>query len=140
MVLLLSWFILLPAAAQVQRVYDVNPMSKTQSPYTDVYDYDYVDEQPQFPGGERALANFINETREYPYEAYKNKIEGRVMCSFIVGADGNVGYISVVRSSANEQLNREAVRVISEMPRWKPGKIDGTAVPVRCYLPIAFRL
>lgn len=131
---------LLPAAAQVQRVYDLSPGAGSRQSYVDIYDYDYVDEQPRFPGGERALVKFINDTREYPYEAYKNNIEGRVLCSFIVDVDGSVSGITVVRSSSSELLNREAVRVISEMPRWTAGKIGGTAVPVKCYLPIAFRL
>lgn len=138
--LLATMTTLLPAAAQVQRVYNVSPGAGSRQSYVDIYDYDYVDEQPRFPGGERALVKFINDTREYPYEAYKNNIEGRVLCSFIVDVDGSVSGITVVRSSSSELLNREAVRVISEMPRWTAGKIGGTAVPVKCYLPIAFRL
>lgn len=140
LLLMISSLILFPAIeAQVKRVNSCNPMSKTQASYTEAYDYDYVDEQPQFPGGDCALVNFINQTREYPYEAYKNKIEGRVLCSFIINPDGSVSNISVVRG-VNELLNREAMRVISEMPKWHAGKMGGSTVPVRCYLPIAFRL
>ena len=86
------------------------------------------------------LFNFISETREYPYEAYEKKIEGRVFCTFIVNADGSVGGISIVRGSGNEQLNREALRVISMMPKWQAGKQAGKQVAVRCYLPITFHL
>lgn len=139
LLLVVSALILFPAMAQVKRVNNCNPMSKNQSSY-EVYDYDYVDVQPQFPGGECALINFINKTHEYPYEAYKRKIEGRVLCSFIVNPDGSVGHISVVRAAQSDLLNREAVRVISEMPKWKAGKMGNTNVPVRCFLPIAFRL
>lgn len=131
---------LLPASAQVRRTYNVSPASPSQQTYAEVYEYDYVDQQPQFPGGERALLNFINETREYPYEAYKNNIEGRVLCSFIIGPDGCVSHISIVRGASNELLNREAVRVISQMPKWNAGRVDGEAVATRCYLPIPFRL
>ena len=81
-----------------------------------------------------------NETREYPYEAYHNKVEGRVFCTFIINPDGRVSDISIVRGASNDQLNREAVRVISVMPKWEAGKINHKAVPVRCYLPIAFML
>lgn len=140
LLLVVSALILFPAIAQVKRVNNCNPMSKNQSPYSEIYDYDYVDVQPQFPGGDCALVNFINKTREYPYEAYKRKIEGRVLCSFIVNTDGSVSHISVVRGATSDLLNREAVRVISEMPKWKAGKMGNTAVPVRCFLPIAFRL
>ena len=139
--LIVVWCLLVfPVMAQVKRVNNCNPMSKTQSPYSEIiYEYDYVDEQPQFPGGDCALINFINKTREYPYNAYKKHIEGRVLCSFIVNPDGSVSHISVVRG-ANHELNREAVRIISEMPKWKAGKMDKNAVHVRCFLPIAFRL
>ena len=65
----------LPMAAQVRHVTTVNPQSKQS--YMEVYEFDYVDIQPQFPGGERGLINFINKTREYPYYAYKNRIQGR---------------------------------------------------------------
>lgn len=125
-------------AAQVSRVSTANPM--TGKPYEKVYDYDFVDEKPQFPGGNCELFNFINETREYPYEAYKNKIEGRVLCTFIVNPDGSISNISVLRSAGNERLDREAMRVISMMPKWECGKMSHKPVAVRCYLPIAFFL
>ncbi len=132
----------LVAWSQVRHVTTVNPMSPNRSPYDaiEVYEFDYVDVQPQFPGGEHGLINFINKTREYPYHAYKNRVQGRVLCSFIIGTDGKVSNIRVIRGSQDETLNREAMRVISEMPRWKAGKVDGQAVAVRCVLPIAFRL
>lgn len=105
-----------------------------------VYEYESVDIRPQFPGGETGLINFINETREYPYNAYRDHIQGRVLCSFIVGTDGKLFDIQVIRSSGNESLDREAMRVISRMPRWSVGKVSNTKVNVRCVLPIAFRL
>ncbi|MBR1881537.1 MAG: energy transducer TonB [Muribaculaceae bacterium] len=131
----------LVAGAQVRHVTTVNPMSPHQSPYgMEVYEYDYVDVQPQFPGGEHGLINFVNKTREYPYYAYKKRIQGRVLCSFIVGTDGKISHISVIRGAGDESLNREAMRVIGEMPRWSVGKVGGQPVPVRVVLPIAFRL
>ena len=139
---LLTFVVLCVVAAtgQVRHVTTVNPLSRSQQGYVEVYEFDYVDVQPQFPGGEHGLINFINQTREYPYHAYKNKIQGRVVCSVIVGTDGKVSNVRVIRGAADESLNREAMRVISEMPRWTVGKVDGQAVPVRCVLPIAFRL
>ncbi len=128
----------LPMAAQVRHVTTVNPMSKQS--YMEVYEYDYVDIQPQFPGGERGLINFVNKTREYPYHAYKKGIEGRVLCSFIVGTNGKVSDVRVIRGAGDESLDREAIRVISKMPRWSVGKVGDHAVPVRVVLPIAFRL
>jgi TonB family protein len=125
-------------SAQVRHVTTVNPMSKQS--YMEVYEFDFVDIQPQFPGGERGLINFINKTREYPYHAYKKRIEGRVLCSFIVGTDGRVSDVRVIRGACDESLNREAIRVIGKMPKWSVGKVANHAVPVRVVLPISFRL
>ena len=129
------------ANAQLRDVTTVNPMSPSRQGYNMlVYEYESVDIRPEFPGGERGMINFINETREYPYHAYHKHIKGRVLCSFIVGTDGKLYNIQVIRSSGNDSLDREALRVISKMPRWSVGKIDNTKVNVRCVLPIAFRL
>ena len=135
---LLTLGVVLPMAAQVRHVTTVNPMSKQS--YMEVYEFDYVDIQPQFPGGERGLINFINKTREYPYHAYKKRIQGRVLCSFIVGTDGRVSDVRVIRGAGDESLDREAIRVIGKMPKWSVGKVRDHAVPVRVVLPIAFRL
>lgn len=129
------------AGAQLRDVTTVNPMSPNKAGYNMVvYEYESVDVRPQFPGGERSMINFINETREYPYHAYHKHIQGRVLCSFIVGTDGKLFNIQVIRGSGDESLDREALRVISKMPRWSVGRIDNTKVNVRCVLPIAFRL
>jgi len=135
---LLALTAVLPLAAQVRHVTTVNPQSKQS--YREVYEFDYVDIQPQFPGGERGLINFINKTREYPYYAYQKRIQGRVLCSFIVGTDGRVSDVRVIRGAGDESLNREAIRVIGEMPKWSVGKVGKQAVPVRVVLPINFRL
>lgn len=127
-----------PMSSQVRRMCIENPARHNHMTYVNVYEYDYVDVQPQFPGGERALMNFINDTREYPYRAYHNRIQGRVVCSFVVNTDGSITNITVLKG-VEESLNREAVRVISEMPKWKVGKLGGETVPVHCILPIAFR-
>jgi TonB family C-terminal domain len=103
-----------------------------------VYEYDFVDVQPQFPGGSSAMIRFINNERRYPSTAYHNGVEGRVLCSFIVNTDGSISHIAVLRG-VEESLNREAVRIISQMPNWEAGQLDGSNVPVYCILPIAFR-
>lgn len=137
--LVIIGLLVLPAMGQVRRIKMCNPNNPAHSTYVDVYDYDFVDEQPQFPGGERGLVNFINKTREYPYKAYEAGIEGRVLCGFIINIDGSVSNITVLRGN-NPELNREAVRVISEMPKWKAGKMGNKHVPVLYLLPIVFRL
>ncbi len=106
--------------------------------YMEVFEYDYVTDKPTFPGGDRNLITFINSTREYPQEAYKKGIEGRVTCAFIVNCDGTVSHISVLRG-VEPSLNKEAIRILSKMPEWHPGKLDGKAVPVRVIWTVPFR-
>ena len=118
----------------------VNPLSPDKSEYILYYEFEQVDEQPEFPGGERGLVNFVNRTREYPYNEYVHRAQGRVLCSFIIGTDGRVSHVQVGRSSGNQAFDREAIRVIKKMPRWEPGRMMGSKVNVRCILPIAFRL
>lgn len=106
--------------------------------YLEVYEFDFVDEKPEFPGGGNKLLGYINDTRRYPAEAYAHGIEGRVTCSFVVNTDGTVSNISLLRG-VEPSLNREAVRIISKMPAWSPGKKDGHAVPVRVICSVPFR-
>lgn len=106
--------------------------------YREVYEYDYVTEKPAFPGGHTSLIKYINETREYPAKAYQDGVQGKVLCSFVVNADGSVSNIQVLRG-VEPSLNKEAVRVLAQMPSWSPGKLDGRCVPVRVIYPVAFR-
>lgn len=107
--------------------------------YIPVYESYDVDIKPSFPGGERGLVNFINQSKEYPFKAYKKGISGRVVCSFIVCPDGTLDDIQIVKG-VEESLNREALRIISIMPRWHAGAIGNQPVYVRYFLPITFRL
>lgn len=113
-------------------------LTTSQGRSTSVYLAEETDIHPSFPGGDRNLLRFINSERRYPARAYKEGIEGRVMCSFVVGADGSISNVEVVRG-VEESLNAEAVRIIKSMPRWNPGTIDDEPVATYCLLPIAFR-
>ncbi len=126
------------AEGQMRRVVAQQSQNPSQQHAVEVYEYDYVDQQPQFPGGECAMMRYINNSRRYPAEAYARGIQGRVMCGFIVNPDGAISHVTVIKGVENS-LNREAVRLISEMPRWVSGKIGNRSVPVYCVLPIAFR-
>lgn len=106
--------------------------------YKEVYEYDYVDEKPSFPGGQCKMVNFINRERKYPDKAYREGIQGRVICSFVVNCDGSVSNISVLKG-VEATLNAEAERILSTMPVWLPGRIDGHPVPVRVLYPVPFR-
>lgn len=106
--------------------------------YIEVFEYDYVDTKPEYPGGNCCFVKFINDNRRYPAEAYRKGIEGRVMCSFVVNTDGSISNITILKS-VEPSLNREAIRVFSKMPAWSPGKLNGQAVPVRVIRCIPFR-
>lgn len=98
-----------------------------------------VEEAPQFPGGESALMRYLNDNIRYPVIAQENGIQGRVTCQFVVERDGSISDVQVVRGQ-DPSLDKEAVRVIQGMPRWKPGKQRGAPVRVRYTLPVLFRL
>lgn len=136
--LLISFFLLTPqAGAQTCRINSGTSNNGTPS-YREVYEYDYVTDKPTFPGGDRQLVNFINEIRQYPADAYKRGVQGRVLCSFVVNIDGSISDVMVLKG-VERTLDREAVRIITKMPEWIPGKIDGKNVPVRVIWPVAFR-
>lgn len=98
-----------------------------------------VEQQPEFPGGEAALMAFIKKNLKYPAFAAENGIQGRVTLSFVVEKDGSVTDIQEMRSPS-EDLTKEAKRVVSSMPKWKPGKQRGKPVRVKYVLPVTFRL
>ena len=111
---------------------------KGEAVYTEVFEYDYVDQKPEFPGGRSSMINFINSTRRYPAEAYEMGIEGRVTCAFVVDTNGKVCCVNVLRG-VESSLNDEAIRIVSQMPDWTPGKIGEQPVPVRVVCCIPFR-
>ena len=101
--------------------------------------FQVVEEMPQFPGGLSEAMKFLAKNIKYPVEAQQAKIEGRVIVRFVVGRDGSVSNVEVVRGVSPE-LDAEAVRVVSLMPKWIPGKQRGKAVAVKYTMPIMFRL
>ncbi|SFU42631.1 outer membrane transport energization protein TonB [Porphyromonadaceae bacterium KHP3R9] len=98
-----------------------------------------VEEQPEFPGGNAAMMKFLSDNIKYPVIAQENGIQGRVITNFVVEKDGSITDVQVVRG-VDPSLDKEAVRVIQSMPKWKPGKQRGSAVRVRFTLPVVFRL
>ena len=96
-------------------------------------------EMPQFPGGEAELHKFILSQLEYPLEARLNKEIGEVLVAFSVGIDGYISSVRVLRS-VSKSLDAEAVRVVSKMPPWIPGKKNGRPVRAEMSIPINFKL
>ena len=99
-----------------------------------------VETMPEFPGGQQALFKYLSENVKYPVIAQENGIQGRVICQFVVNKDGAIVDIEVVRSSGDASLDKEAVRVIKSMPKWKAGKQRCKAVRVKYTLPVNFKL
>ncbi len=98
-----------------------------------------VKEMPSFPGGEAALLQYISEQIRYPEEALVNRIQGTVILRFVVSSTGDIKDVELIRS-VNPLLDDEAIKVISGMPRWKPGKQEGRPVPVYFVIPVVFRI
>ena len=99
-----------------------------------------VESMPEFPGGQQALFKYLSENVKYPVIAQENGIQGRVICQFVVNKDGSIVDVEVVRSGGDPSLDKEAVRVIKSMPKWKPGKQRGKAVRVKYTVPVNFKL
>ena len=125
------------AGAQTCRV-SAGVSSDGLQTYKEVFEYDYVEVKPSFPGGNEALLDYINKNRQYPAEAYERGIEGRVTCSFVVNANGNISHIKVIKG-CNKSLNAEAIRLLAGMPSWLPGRHFTQCVPVRVVHSIPFR-
>lgn len=107
--------------------------------YADDEIFAVVEEMPSFPGGDAALMSYISKNIKYPSIATENGIQGRVICTFVINRDGKVTNAEVIRS-VDPSLDKEALRVINNMPAWKPGKQRGKPVRVKYTLPIVFRL
>ena len=101
--------------------------------------FQVVEEMPQFPGGMGEAMKFLAKNMKYPVAAQQAKIEGRVIVQFVVEKDGSVSDVKVMRG-VNSELDAEAIRVVSMMPKWIPGKQRGKAVAVKYTMPIMFRL
>ena len=101
--------------------------------------FDVVEEMPHFPGGPAALQAFLSSNTKYPVVAQENGVQGRVIVSFVVEREGSITDVKVVRS-VDPSLDREATRVVKSMPRWSPGKQNGSAVRVKYTVPVVFRL
>ena len=97
------------------------------------------DKMPEFPDGNKGLAEWLSKNTKYPKEAKDNNEQGRVVVSFVVDKDGKATDAKVVRS-ISPTIDKEAMRLIEVMPRWTPGKKDGQPVAVRFTLPMTFKL
>ena len=101
--------------------------------------FDVVEDMPAFPGGMEAMIQFISNNIQYPADAQKQKVDGRVLVNFVVEKDGSITEVKVIKPTF-PSLDAEAVRVVMAMPKWKPGYQKGQAVRVQFTMPINFSL
>lgn len=98
-----------------------------------------VEQMPMFPGGDGALMGYLRDNIHYPTVAAENGVQGRVVVGFVVERDGSITDVNILRG-VDPSLDREAMRVVKSMPKWTPGKQNGSAVRVKYRVPVSFRL
>ncbi len=98
-----------------------------------------VEEMPSFPGGDAALRSFLAQSIKYPVVAQENGIQGKVFVNFVVNTDGSITNAKIARG-VDASLDKEALRVVMSLPKWKPGKQGGKPVRVSYTVPINFVL
>lgn len=101
--------------------------------------FDVVEQMPEYPGGIQALFEYLSQNVKYPADAEKQKVEGRVIATFVVETDGTINNVEVVKP-VFPSLDAEAIRVLQGMPKWTPGKQSGKEVRVKYTVPINFNL
>ena len=101
--------------------------------------FDVVEQMPSFPGGMPDLMQWLSQNIKYPVIAAENGVQGRVIVQFVVEKDGSVTDVHVAKS-VDPSLDKEATRVVKAMPKWNPGKQNGSAVRVKYTVPVMFKL
>ena len=123
-----------------RREFESQEIEKQETPQAaDINKSEVIDQMPSFPGGESVMKSWINSNLKYPVVAEENGVQGTVVCSFVVERDGSITNIQV-EQGVDPSLNKEAVRVLKQMPRWTPGKKNGSTVRVKYTTSISFKL
>jgi protein TonB len=125
--------------SQAQKDTYVAPVEEEEEEVDDNFVFVTVEKMPEFPGGDPALLKWISEHISYPTIAAENGIQGRVSCTFTVNVDGSVSDVQVVRP-VDPNLDKEAIRVLKMVPKFKPGEQRGKPVRVKYSVPVRFRL
>lgn len=121
--------------AVVEPVSTTKKMSSDKSGY-----YNYAEVSPTFSGGQSAIDNYVNNSIEYPQDAIDNNVEGTVRVQFGVDENGKISNVTTVGQRIGFGLEEEAVRVISNMAKWTPGKVNGKMVKTRMTIPITYKI
>ena len=117
------------------------PQEKQVIPYRPGYNdvFMVVDQMPEFPGGDKALRQYLDQNIQYPTNAIEKNIQGKVSVGFIVEKDGSIDSVKVLLS-VYPSLDTEAIRIVKAMPKWESGKLHGKPVRVQYAIPVTFCL
>ena len=102
--------------------------------------YNWAEAEPEFPGGQNALYNYVNNNIEYPEKAIDDNTAGTVRVSFVVDEEGKVSRAHIVGNKVGNGLDEQALKAVSNMPAWKPGRVNGKNVRTWLELPITFQV
>lgn len=139
LLLILILFSGLIVRAQTDSVKDALPLVDGSAMDKEIFTF--VEQVPEFPGGQEAMMKFISKNIVYPEHAKENNVEGKVLLKFVINTQGEIRNIEVINKVRyGYGLEEEAIRVLKKMPRWTPGKQNGKPVNVYFTLPISFRL
>ncbi|WP_080054115.1 M56 family metallopeptidase [Spirosoma aerolatum] len=126
-----------PVSKPTSQTYTTNKAQSSSTSKGEIFTV--VEQVPEFPGGMQALGLYLARNLRYPKEAQQNRIQGRVFVQFVVTQEGDVQNLRVLKGIGGG-CDEEAVRVVSQMPKWNPGRQNGEAVAVQYNLPIQFQL
>lgn len=136
---ILCLVISLVAANNIYCQIDYSSDSLVISTEEDTLRFVVVEQMPQFPGGEEARIRYLSENIQYPVEARNNGIQGRVFVTFVIETDGSITNVDVLRGIGGG-CDEAAVHLVSNMPKWNPGKQKGKPVRVQFNMPILYKL
>ena len=122
---------------QSKIIYDTNHNNYT-SPNNNNSIYTVVEQMPMFPGGDAALMNYLQDSIQYPKDAKEKGIQGRIVVGFVVEQDGSITNPTIMRS-VYPSLDKEAIRIVENMPKWIPAKQNGQSVREKYQVSISFR-
>lgn len=125
-----------PAKEESPRLLGIAPYRQPEETSSKIFGA--AEEMPTFPGGEKALMQYIKDNTYYPKEMCEGAAQGRVMVGFVINEDGSISDVKILRSLTPE-LDEVAVEIVKGMPKWNPGKQNGKAVKTKYTVPVSFR-
>ena len=128
-----------PGTGAVSTAVATGPVGPVVEEVDDDRIFDVVEENAQFPGGDEACMRWLHDHIKYPSICQEQGVQGRVIVAFVVNKDGSIVDVKVLRSP-DQHLSDEAVRVVKQMPKWKPARQGNRSVRSRFNLPVMFRL